>query len=198
MVKDTKGALRQQRLRDRRRSLGLVQVEVWVPPTGRKLIRELESELNNKFQNTVTKDRQLMKKFTAEDLFTQLNETEEAANGEMTISRIDGETPVIQALVQDIDEFPVMVTVGEEQILAIVNLWTADDILDGKVGELNDMLLRANLPVPLSSFSIINNQYVLFGALSINSSISEVVEEITTLANNVIEALESCQEYLKS
>ena len=198
MVKDTKGALRQQRLRDRRRSLGLVKVEVWVPPTGRKLIRELESELNNKFQNTVTKDRQLMKKLTAEDLFRQLNETEEAANGEMTINRIDGETPVIQAVMQDIDEFPVMVTVGEEQILAIVNLWTADDILDGKLGELNDMLLRANLPVPLSSFSIINNQYVLFGALSINSSISEVVEEITTLANNVIEALESCQEFLKS
>jgi len=196
MVKDKSSAQRQQRSRDRKRSLGLVKVEVWVPPSGRKIIRELEAELTGKFLNSAMKDTQQMTKLNAEDLMTQLSATEEVANGEITVSTIEGNTPVIQAVMQDVDEFPVMITVGEEQILAIVNLWTSDDIKEGKKDTLNELLLRLNLPVPLSSFSIINNQYVLFGAMSVNSNITEIVEEITTLANNVIEALESCREYL--
>ncbi|OUR80753.1 hypothetical protein A9Q83_00380 [Alphaproteobacteria bacterium 46_93_T64] len=139
-----------------------------------------------------------MTKLTAEDIYAQLGATEEVVNGEMEISTIDGSTPIVRAVMQDVDEFPVMITVGEEQILAIVNLWTVDEIKDGKKDALNEYLLRLNMPVPLSAFSIINDQYVLYGALSVNSNITEIVEEISTLTNNVIEALESCEEYLRS
>lgn len=199
MLKDAlSGAKRQQRLRKKRRDLGLVKVEVWVSPSDRKAIRELEIELNKKHLVLNRKGTDLMTKLTAKELVSQLSATEEVANGEMVITEIAGDTPVIQAVVEDIDEFPVMITVGEEQILAMVNLWTVDEIKDGKKDELNEYLLRLNMPVPLSSFSIINEQYVLFGALSVNSNISEIVEEISTLTNNVIEALESCQEYLNS
>ncbi len=111
-------------------------------------------------------------------------------------TKIDGETPVIQAVVQDVDEFPIMVTVGDEQILAIADLWGGAEVLDGKVNELNAVLLRANLPLPLSSFSIMGDRYVIFGALSVNSDITEVVEEITSLANNTVDALDFCKEYL--
>jgi len=198
MAKDTlSGAERQKKARQRKRDLGLIKVEVWVPSSGRKTIRELEAKLNKTVQLD-TKDTQSMTKLTAEDIYAQLGATEEVVNGEMEISTIDGSTPIVRAVMQDVDEFPVMITVGEEQILAIVNLWTVDEIKDGKKDALNEYLLRLNMPVPLSAFSIINDQYVLYGALSVNSNITEIVEEISTLTNNVIEALESCEEYLRS
>jgi len=139
-----------------------------------------------------------MSKLTTDDLMGQLSATEEVMNGEIALQKINGETPMIQAVVQDIDEFPIMVSVGNEQILAIADLWGSNEVQEGKAAELNAVLLRANLPVPLSSFSIMGDRYVLFGALSINSDVNTVVEEITTLSNNVLDALDFCQEYLRT
>ena len=139
-----------------------------------------------------------MNKLTTDDLMGQLSATEEVMNGEIALQKINGETPMIQAVVRDIDEFPIMVSVGNEQILAIADLWGSNEVQEGKAAELNAVLLRANLPVPLSSFSIMGNRYVLFGALSINSDVNTVVEEITTLSNNVLDALDFCQEYLRT
>ena len=139
-----------------------------------------------------------MSKLTTDDLMGQLSATEEVMNGEIALQKINGETPMIQAVVRDIDEFPIMVSVGNEQILAIADLWGSNEVQEGKAAELNAVLLRANLPVPLSSFSIMGDRYVLFGALSINSDVNAVVEEITTLANNVLDALDFCQEYLRT
>ena len=47
-----------------------------------------------------------------------------------------------------------------------------------------------------SSFSMIDDCYVIFGALSVSSSTSEVVTEILTLSDNTLEAIDAMQEYL--
>jgi uncharacterized protein YjfI (DUF2170 family) len=198
MVKDPKGAERQQRSREKKRAMGLVSMQVWVPAWGGKSIRELEATLCNTSITSRIKDGQLMSKLTTDDLMGQLSATEEVMNGEIALQKINGETPMIQAVVRDIDEFPIMVSVGNEQILAIADLWGSNEVQEGKAAELNAVLLRANLPVPLSSFSIMGDRYVLFGALSINSDVNTVVEEITTLSNNVLDALDFCQEYLRT
>tara|TARA_B110000037_G_C17042915_1_gene474465 strand:- start:682 stop:1278 length:597 start_codon:yes stop_codon:yes gene_type:complete len=198
MVKDPKSAERQQRSREKKRAMGLVSMQVWVPAWGGKSIRELEATLCNTSITSRIKDGQLMNKLTTDDLMGQLSATEEVMNGEIALQKINGETPMIQAVVRDIDEFPIMVSVGNEQILAIADLWGSNEVQEGKAAELNAVLLRANLPVPLSSFSIMGNRYVLFGALSINSDVNTVVEEITTLSNNVLDALDFCQEYLRT
>jgi len=44
----------------------------------------------------------------------------------------------------------------------------------------------------------VGERYVLFGSLSINSDINEMIEEITTLANNIVDALDFCKEYLRA
>jgi uncharacterized protein YjfI (DUF2170 family) len=198
MVKDPKNAERQQRSREKKRAMGLVSMQVWVPAWGGKSIRELEATLCNTSITSRIKDGQLMSKLTTDDLMGQLSATEEVMNGEIALQKINGETPMIQAVVRDIDEFPIMVSVGNEQILAIADLWGSNEVQEGKAAELNAVLLRANLPVPLSSFSIMGDRYVLFGALSINSDVNTVVEEITTLSNNVLDALDFCQEYLRT
>jgi uncharacterized protein len=197
MVKDPKSAERQKRSREKKRSQGYVSMHVWVPPWGRKAVRDLEAQLCSYSTNSEKKESQLMSKITTDDLMVQLSATEEARNGEITIIKLEGDTPIIQAIIQDVDEFPIMVSVGDEQILAIATLWGSDEVMDGKVNELNALLMRANLSVPLSSFSIMGERYVLFGALSVNSDITEIVEEITSLANNTVEAVEFCKEYLR-
>ncbi len=197
MVKDLTGAERQKRARDKKRSMGLVSLQVWVPPWGRKAIRDLEDTLCNTASAINGRGMNIMGKMTSEMLLTQLEETDDVKNGEISVVKMDGETPIIRATVQDIDEFPVMLSVGEEQILAMTDLWGVDDVQDGKADELNAVLLRANLPVPLSAFSIVGDRYVIFGALSINSDITEIIEEIVTLSNNVVDAIEYCGEFLR-
>ena len=198
MAIDPKSAVRQKRSREKKRARGLVSMHVWVPPWGRKAIRDLEAQLCTISINSEMKEGHHMSKVTTDDLMARLSATEDVRNGEIAITKIDGETPVIQAVVQDVDEFPIMVTVGDEQILAIADLWGSDEVLDGKLNELNAVLLRANLPLPLSSFSIMGDRYVIFGALSVNSDITEIVEEITSLANNTVDALDFCKEYLRA
>jgi len=193
-----KSAERQKRSREKKRSLGLVSMQVWVPAWGRKSIRDLETQLCNKPTTLNEKDVQHMSKVTTDALMEKLLATQEVVNGEISIEKIEGETPVIQAIVDDVNEFPIMISVGEEQILVIADLWGSEEIKDSKVGELNAVLLRANLPVPLSAFSIMGDRYVLFGALSINSDVTEIVEEITALSNNILDALDFCKEYMRT
>jgi len=64
---------------------------------------------------------------------------------------------------------------------------------------INDMhheMLSMNVAMPLSSYAVLDDQYVLFGALSLHSSIDDVVYEIEMLSANTLEALEGLAHYL--
>ena len=63
--------------------------------------------------------------------------------------------------------------------------------------ELLDTLLTLNIPMPLSSFSKVSNQYIIFGALSIQSTINDIVHEIEILSDNTLDAIELMAYYLK-
>ena len=65
--------------------------------------------------------------------------------------------------------------------------------------EFNIFLLRNQKLLPLSSVGISRVQhdeyYVAFGALSLNSSLDDVVLEMTTLADNALDLAEITEEY---
>lgn len=65
--------------------------------------------------------------------------------------------------------------------------------------EFNVFLLRNQKLLPLSSVGISRVQhdeyYVTFGALSLNSSLDDVVLEMTTLADNALDLAEITEEY---
>lgn len=65
--------------------------------------------------------------------------------------------------------------------------------------EFNIFLLRNQKLLPLSSVGISRVQqdeyYVAFGALSLNSSLDDVVLEMTTLAENALDLAEITEEY---
>lgn len=112
-----------------------------------------------------------------------------------TVEEIDG-ADVLRIEVEDREELPIFLSISEEQILCISYLFKKEEIKDGKIAEINDTMLSANINMPLSSFAKIDNQYVIYGALSINACLPEVIQEIETLSSNSIDAIEAVRDYL--
>jgi len=119
-------------------------------------------------------------------------------NGATLISEIiEAELQVLQVLIQDREEFPVYITIDDSQILCVSYLWREQEVIPEKREALLEALLTLNIPMPLSSFSKMGHQYIIFGALSTHSDIDAVLHEIATLSDNTLEAIELMVEYLK-
>ena len=88
-------------------------------------------------------------------------------------------------------------SVTDTQILCITYLFTEDEVKADSRTQLLEEMLELNIPMPLSSFSRIGDRYVIFGALSINSSIEDIGYEIITLTENAVEAITALEDYLK-
>ncbi len=108
-----------------------------------------------------------------------------------------GAQEVLQVALSDQDEIPLYVTITETQMLCIAYLFKEDEVLDGTLDELNGQCLQLNIPMPLSAFAKIDDQYVLFGALSTTSTFEDIQKELVTLSENAVEALEALEDYLK-
>lgn len=130
-------------------------------------------------------------------LLKELTDAQLSDESRLDVELFDGENAVISVKVQDRDEFPIYLTVDESQILCICYLFGEDEVDTTKRAEMNETMLMLNVSIPLSSFSKIANQYILFGALSPNSSVEEIINEIEILSDNVLEAIDAIAEYLK-
>jgi len=116
---------------------------------------------------------------------------------QLSIEMFDGENTVACIKVEDREEFPIYMTVDEGQILCITYLFGDDQVDPNKRAALAEDMLIMNVSIPLSAFSKIGDQYIMFGALSPKSSIDELVHEIELLSDNVLEAIEAVADYLK-
>lgn len=106
------------------------------------------------------------------------------------------EVDVVIVTLTDREEFPIYITVDESQILCITHLWKESEVIQEKRVELLDTLLSMTVAMPLSSFSKVGNQYIVFGALSTQSSLDEMVEELSVLSDNTLTAVEELMNYL--
>lgn len=92
----------------------------------------------------------------------------------------------------------VFVYVGGQQILVETALFSAQSVTDK--AQLNDLILRSHQLVPLTTIGLKviggEDYYVAFGALSVDSKNSVVIEEIEALFDNVSEFLDLYSEFL--
>jgi uncharacterized protein YjfI (DUF2170 family) len=109
---------------------------------------------------------------------------------------ISGEVDVLQVTVIDREELPIFVSVTDDQILCITYLWGSEEVKSDRISEMHESMLEMNIPMPLSSFSKIGDKYVIFGALSINSTFSDIEHELGVLNNNAIEIIDDMSDYL--
>lgn len=114
-----------------------------------------------------------------------------------SVQEVAGDINVIRVDIEDREELPIFISVNQEQILCIVYLYKTAEIKHTHIHDMHTAMLTANITMPLSSFSKIDDQYVIFGALSVHSSLHDIIHEIETLSSNSLSALHSVKDYLK-
>lgn len=132
-----------------------------------------------------------------EQLMKSLSDNQLSDGTRLSIEMFDGENSVASIKVQDREEFPIYMTVDDGQILCISYLFGDDQVDPERRSDMAEAMLLMNVMVPLSAFSKIGNQYIMFGALSPKSSIDELLHEIELLSDNVLEAIDTMSDYLK-
>lgn len=109
---------------------------------------------------------------------------------------IKGEVDVAEVVIQDREELPIFLTIADDQMLCICYLWGEDEIKQSTRVEMMQAMLEINIPMPLSSFAKIDNKYVVFGALSLNSTAVDVALELSMLSENALDAIATMSQYL--
>ena len=109
---------------------------------------------------------------------------------------IPGDVQVIQVVIGGREELPIFVTSSQAQILCICYLWTDAEVIPEHRAELTEMLLELNPAIPLSSFGRVDGRYMLFGALSQDTRTEDIANEIATLSDNALDALDALAAYL--
>jgi len=115
----------------------------------------------------------------------------------MSAEVLIGDVNMVKVEVEDREEFPVFITVNHDQILCTTYLWHEGEVRADKRTELLEAMLTMNLPMPLSSFGKVGDQYLIFGAMPINAGIKEVHHEVCSLSDNTLNAIEAMQDYLQ-
>ena len=138
-----------------------------------------------------------MSNVTLEQLIKDLTGQPLSDGSQLSIEMFDGENTVACIKVEDREEFPIYMTVDEGQILCISYLFGDDQVEPDKRAAMAEAMLIMNVSIPLSAFSKIGDQYIMFGALSPKASIDELLHEIELLSDNVLEAIEAVEDYLK-
>ncbi|HCH70578.1 MAG TPA: DUF2170 domain-containing protein [Colwellia sp.] len=110
---------------------------------------------------------------------------------------ISGEVDVLQITLLGREELPIFLSVTDDQILCISYLWGTDEVKTECINTMHESMLEMNIPMPLSSFSKIGDKYVVFGALSINSTFEDIEHELVVLSNNAIEVIDDMSDYLR-
>jgi len=131
-----------------------------------------------------------------QDLSKQLSELQYKGH-QFSCLPMPGEQEVLRVEVSDLEEMPIFVTVTETQILCISYLFNKNEIYAEKEAQLNQYMLELNVPIPLTSFALIDDYYVIFGALSCGSTLESISDELVTLAANSIDSLQALEEFIK-
>lgn len=110
---------------------------------------------------------------------------------------IQGEYSVLRVEVDPLNDPPIFVTHTDTQVLCIAYLAHRSEIRDEAEYELNALLLELNVPMPLSAFALVEDYYVAFGALALDSDQELIQTELVTLAENAQQALLAFEPYLR-
>jgi len=141
------------------------------------------------------KDRKYMNIHTIADHLNSLADNSDTGM-DFDCQPISGDVDVLQITLLGREELPIFLSVTDDQVLCISYLWGADEVKAECVNTMHESMLEMNIPMPLSSFSKIGDKYVVFGALSINSTFEDIEHELAVLSNNAIEVIDDMSDYL--
>ena len=202
---ESKSSAHYQRLfRQRLREQGLIKKEVWILPEHAQALAAFERKLRQPQVGQASMEKEggaMPQVWTAQGLFDALSATELFKEGRAAIELIQGADASLHVTMREYGDLPLFIAVFGEQIIVEALLWPAADVRDAVA--FNEEVLRSHKLFPLSSIgleTLPDGQacYTMFGALSAFSVLSNVVQEIEMLADNVIQATEAYEGFLKA
>ena len=196
-------AERTRQWREERTRLGLVKLELWVPPAAKaditaaaRAIITASSRrpalLNNPEPppGSFQMDHVIDTDWSVKSLAQALTDTRLLREGEMTARVLEGTDPVLQITMHEFGDLPIFLSVGADQIVVSALLWPVDE--QENQDKFNVFLLKAQKLVPLSNFGITTvagrDYYDLFGELSCKTTLQTVIIELRMLGENAIRA----------
>lgn len=199
--------------RKERQRLGLVKLELWVPPGAKSDVQAAAraiitassrgpalSKNPDPPQGSMQMDQVIDTDWSVKSLAEALSATRLLRDGELTARVLEGSEPVLQVTMHEFGDLPVFISVGSEQIVVSALLWPVDEQKDQAA--FNVFLLKAQKLVPLSNFGITTvagrDYYELFGELSCKTTLQTVVIEVRTLAENAIQAADELRDTFAS
>ncbi len=130
------------------------------------------------------------------DYAIQLSQARTSQGYTFECQHIPGEAEVLQIDIVGTPGFPVFMTQTDTQILCITYLWTEADVRPETREEMLDMMLETSIAIPLSAYARTGEHYVLFGALSKQSRLETIIEEIVTLNSNTFDVVTAMEEFI--
>lgn len=203
-MKTKNSAYYQRQFRQRLREQGLIKKEVWILPENTCELLRLEKILRQPsgLTNHQTQEGGIMTDtvaWTTSKLFNALISAESFNNGVASVEYVEGAEPGLYIIMHMFGDLPIFLSVAGEQIVVESILWPVADVSDQAA--FNEEVLRTHKLFPLSTIGIERfsdeDFYVMFGALSAESSLSNIVFEIEMLADNVIKVTEAYAGFLK-
>lgn len=190
-------------MRNRLRDAGLVKREFWILPENVNALKGIERALRQPFLGDRVKLEDYMTEnsnWTLSSLHSALAELELVAAGEILLSVAEGEQAGLKLTMTEYGDLPIYLAVQGDHIMVDATLVPVIDVKDPHY--FNALVLRTRDLFPLSSVGVevIDGQevYSMFGALSAASSLTVIVQEIFTLAENVIRAVEAFEDHFKA
>jgi len=195
--------------REERQRLGLVKLELWVPPGAKSDIQAAARAIVTASsrgpallknpdppQGSFQMDHVIDTDWSVKSLAQALTETRLLRDGELTARVLEGTEPVLQITMHEFGDLPIFLSVGAEQIVVSALMWPVDEQKDQAA--FNVFLLKAQKLVPLSNFGITTvggrDYYEVFGELSCKTTLQTVIIEVRMLAENAIRAAEELRE----
>jgi len=199
--------------RKERQRLGLVKLELWVPPGAKADVQAAAraiitassrgpalSRNPDPPQEPKQMDHVIDTDWSVKSLAEALAAPRLLREGELTARVMEGAEPVLQVTMHEFGDLPVFVSAGSEQIVVSALLWPVDEQKDQAA--FNVFLLKAQKLVPLSNFGITTvagrDYYEVFGELSCKTTLQTVVIELRTLAENAIQAADELRDTFAS
>ncbi|MEL6868969.1 MAG: YjfI family protein [Pseudomonadota bacterium] len=190
----------QREYRRRLREQGLVKKEIWIKPENADRARAAEKQLRGGAFAAPGQAPAERAPWRTGALFDGLLTMPLVREQHASIELIEGADPTLLLIMADYGDLPVFITVAGDQIIAECVLWPVSMVAD--VHEFNDMVLRTHKYFPLSTICLgqrmDTDYYLMFGSLSSESTLADIVVEIEALASNVIHATEAYSDLLRA
>ncbi len=210
---ENKTSAHYQRLhRQRLREQGLVKKEVWILPAYSAALSLLEKQMRQPAAQpssmAINRQEITMESSThsphigyrhVHELADALRQTPQVQAGRLRIEVLDGADASVLATVPEFGDLPVHLALSGEQLVVEAFLWGTEDVRD-KAG-LNEQILRLQKLFPFTTMALEprahnHEAYVMFAAMRTSSASDDIVAEILTLADSVIQVTEALTPYL--